>query len=326
VIEKAREALERALAGKDVTIQTESPIVNDGKTRSAEWSTGSLREDGELYVVATGVDITERRSAEEELAKHQGRLEELVRERSSELAVSERRLLDAERLASVGTLAAGVAHQINNPIGTVLVSSEYALLCEGESDERETWRSSLLTSVEQAKRCGDIVRSILRFSAGERADKWPADLGDILRRVFRLTEVYAKERSAILNLDVEEEEELIVLLSPIEIEQVFVNLIHNAIESRDDGVRVDVSARRGEKTVSVTVADDGHGIDPDRLKYVFDPFHTTRTQRGGTGMGLSVACGIVIDHAGRMHIPSEGKREGTEVIVELPLYVKTESS
>lgn len=269
-------------------------------------------------MVGTGVDTTDRRAAENDLARHQDDLEALVRERSNELALSQRRLVDAERLASVGTLAAGVAHQINNPIGAILMSSEYALQCEGDGDEREIWRSALVTNVEHAERCGNIVRSILHFSAGERADKWPADLGDILSRVCRLSEVYAKEHSASIDLALEEKE-LMVLLSPIEMEQVFVNLIRNAIESGDGGVCVSVAATRVAEMVVVTIADDGHGIEPDRLKFVFDPFYTTRTQRGGTGLGLSVARGIVIDHGGEMRIDSLGKGRGTTVTVKLPL-------
>lgn len=113
-------------------------------------------------------DIREERARERMQSRLQEELEERVRARTRELEETLNRLQAAERLASVGTLASGVAHQINNPIGAILAASELALMCEDEDDFKETWRRALMDAVEQSRRCGRIVRSMLQYSQGTR--------------------------------------------------------------------------------------------------------------------------------------------------------------
>ncbi len=265
-----------------------------------------------------------RQRAEEEHAariaaelRFRDHLEEQVAARTRELDLSRQQLRNSERLASVGTLAAGIAHQINNPIGTILISADYALQRQVEEGAEDVGREVLEEVVQQARRCGRIVHSILQFSRDEPTEKWPENLNDVVRRSCELSRGYAEERRARVDLEVDRDE-LRVRLSPIEIEQVVVNLVRNAIESRPEGasVRVETSAE-GEHAV-LRISDDGGGIEPELLQRIFDPFFTTRLAHGGSGLGLSVAHGIVTDHGGRMHVDSV-VGEGSVVRVELPL-------
>ena len=263
-------------------------------------------------------DVTQRHLTEAVVARHQNHLEELVADRTRELLESRDRLLQADRLVAVGTLAAGIAHQINNPIGSILNSAEYALLCEDEADSQEIWKRALQVHVEEARRCAAIVRSMLQFSRAEPVDKHVDDLHDVVRRAARVTTGYAKARDADVEIE-RADSPLWVEMSSIEIEQVMVNLIRNAIESRvEGGVRVTVHSEAKDGFARVFVCDNGRGINSEDVDRVFDPFFSTRLQEGGTGLGLSVAHGIVIEHGGTIYIERDVGR-GTSIVVELPL-------
>lgn len=262
-------------------------------------------------------DVTERVRAEAMATRYQNHLEELVEERTRELLESRDRLRQADRLVAVGTLAAGVAHQINNPVGSILNSAEYALMCEEDVDAKAIWKRALEVNAAEARRCAEIVRSMLQFAREEPVAKQVEDVNQIVRRSCRATEHYARQCGARVDV-VLSQDPLMVEVSPIEIEQVFVNLLRNAMESRESGVVVEVRSQRKAGLARVGVTDNGHGIDPDHANRIFDPFFSTRIQSGGTGLGLSVAHGIVSDHGGEIRVSSEcGK--GTAIVVELPI-------
>ncbi len=262
-------------------------------------------------------DVTARRHAEEVLAGHRHQLEELVQERTRELLESRNKLRQADRLASVGTLAAGIAHQINNPIGAILNASEYALLCEDEEDVKTVWKGVLESSQREARRCGEIVRSMLQFARDERTEKWVEDLNHVVRSAFGVTSAYARERSARIEIELAEAP-LPVFMSPIEVEQVLVNVIRNGLESRDSDAHVKILTERRDSRAHVRVHDNGKGLTPEIEDRIFDPFFSTRLQQGGTGLGLSVAHGIVGDHDGEIWIDHE-PTGGTSIVMELPL-------
>jgi signal transduction histidine kinase len=273
-------------------------------------------QGGERRGVASLRDVSARVRAEEALAEHRERLEELVEERTTELARSREKLVRSERMASVGTLAAGIAHQINNPVASIVAAAQYALVCEEDEDAPQVWKRALLDCVEEGKRCAKIVRSVLQFSREESSEMWPEDLNDVVGRACDLARSYAAECSAELSFE-PIVEPCPVRMSPIQIEQVVVNLIRNAVESRATGAQVVVRTRRNAGIVSVEVCDNGRGMSQEDCKRIFDPFFTTRLDAGGTGLGLSMAHGIVLDHRGTIGVESR-IGEGTTVIVELP--------
>ncbi len=240
----------------------------------------------------------------------------------SELYRAQLAMRHGDRLASAGTLAAGIAHQINNPVGSIRNASEFALVCAKDGDYTQV-EGVLRGNIEQAIRCGEIVRSLLQFAAPKNPEKTVGDLRSVVQRACSLAQSYGHERGVEILL-AGGDEPFDVSMSEIEIEQVLVNLVRNAIESHPDAHRIEVRVERCDDQGCVEVRDDGRGIPESELAQVFDPFFTTRLEEGGSGLGLSVALGIVRDHAGELDIESvEG--EGTRVRMAMPLVSNEES-
>lgn len=263
-------------------------------------------------------DITERVRVQEELAQYRDHLEELVRQRTRELERSQEELRRSERLASLGTFAAGLAHEINNPIGSILLAADNARRFGDGPQSQQIIERALTKIVANATRCGHIVKSVLQFARDEASDKLPGDLCSVLRNAIDATREYADQRGASVEF-VAEDALPDVNMAPVVIEQAFVNLIRNAVESREAGARVTLQVERRPGVVRVSVADDGRGLTPDQKSRLFDPFFTTRRQSGGTGLGMSISHGIIAEHGGTIDIDSR-RRQGTVIIVELPLH------
>ncbi|MCH7867174.1 MAG: PAS domain S-box protein [Myxococcales bacterium] len=274
-----------------------------------------------LAILSRTRNITQQKQLERAQAQQQDHLETQVAQRTQELEETLTRLRRAERLASVGTLASGLAHQINNPIGSILNSAEYALLCEEDQDADSVWKEALLESVAQARRCGRIVRSMLQYSRGARTERWAEDFGDVLQRALNATQSYAKSNHATIKVT-EDGRPTPVLVNPIEMEQVLVNIINNAIESNASGANISIQLQAREEQVCIAVTDDGRGIPREHTSRVLDPFYTTRQQEGGTGLGLSVAAGIAVEFGGTLSVASE-PAAGTTVTIIMPLAIST---
>ncbi|MBY0399262.1 PAS domain S-box protein [Myxococcota bacterium] len=249
------------------------------------------------------VDITAQKELDASRLVEQERLESRIAERTRELEASQQTLRAQERLAAVGTLAAGVAHQINNPVGAILAAADFALVTGDDPDHDDIARSALEEIKVQAIRCGRIIRGILQFSRAEPTHKWSGDLVSVLRTAVDATRRQAREHSAEVSLAFDRNIGLAsVLMSPIELEQVFVNLILNAIQAQGSGAKVWITARHLGHALEIDVEDDGPGIPATDRDRIFDPFFTTRLKGGGTGLGLSIAHGIIEDHGGHMEL------------------------
>jgi PAS domain S-box-containing protein len=237
-----------------------------------------------------------------------------ISEDVTERKITERRMRQAERLASIGALAAGIAHEINNPIGAILLYAQSAQLLEPSDD---TARNRMLREiVEQSERCGRIVRSILQFAKQEATEKWLTDTNGAVIHACHIVEQDATARDAKIELDLSEGLAQITA-NPTELEQVFVNVLSNAVQSRDRGVRVTVRTLPIAGGVRVAVEDDGPGIAAEEQEFVFDPFYTSRKHEGGTGLGLSISRGIVESHGGTIEAQAR-EHGGTVVVIELP--------
>lgn len=242
-------------------------------------------------------------------------LEERTRELEAERA--RERLHHKERLAAVGTLAAGVAHQINNPLNNLLLTAQEAFGDDGPEAARH-WRTALEACTAEAKRCERIVRGLVAFSRGEPGQKFPEDANQVLRR--------ARDLAAGTDADVEilpGAGAAPILANSVALEQALVNIIRNALQSRS-GAHVTLRSERRIETVRIEVRDDGCGMSSETVRHLFEPFFTTRAADGGTGLGLSVAHRIVADHDGTIAIDSR-PGEGTVVSVELPLAPAAET-
>jgi two-component system NtrC family sensor kinase len=251
-----------------------------------------------------------------ELGKTLNRMSASLNERDQELrAYTERQLLRSERLASVGRLAAGVAHEINNPLTGVLTFGHLLLRkCDDASPQRE----ALETIVNETTRCKRIVRGLLDFARETELQKVPASVNDALRESLRLTEnealVNSVEISEELNQQLPE-----IMLDKAQVQQVFINIVVNAIDSMPNGGTLNVTSdiAADGKFVVVRFADTGCGIAAENVGRVFDPFFTTKDASKGTGLGLAVSYGIVARHNGTIGVKSQ-LAEGSTFTVKLP--------
>lgn len=234
----------------------------------------------------------------------------------TQLKEAEARLRQAERLASVGTLAAGIAHEINNPVGGVLMAAQAALRELDGTATPEFLRRCLDDIVEDAQRCGRIVKSVLRFARQQPTEKWPSDVNVLVRRVVDLLRDRLRQAGADVQLELGEDVPA-VPLNPTEFQQVLVNLVQNAVDAGGADTEIRVRTERDGTGVRVVVTDNGPGIPPDHLRHIFDPFHTTRAHSGGTGLGLSVVHGIVEAHGGRIDVESR-PQAGARFTITLP--------
>ncbi len=232
------------------------------------------------------------------------------------LLQSEEQLRASERLASIGTLAAGIAHEINNPVGAILAAAQLSQILREDPTDDDQLESALTDIVSEAKRCGDIVRSVLQFAREERTDKWECALRDLVIRSIRLTSAFAEKHGTRLQADLPETSPY-AHANPTQLEQAIVNLIRNAIESGATRVQIGLRTRPDERVALIEVSDDGIGIsESDRLR-ILEPFYTTRRATGGTGLGLSVVHGIALEHGGSLAIESRADG-GASITLTIP--------
>jgi len=246
--------------------------------------------DGTLRLAVIARDLSERTAAEAELRR-------------------------ADRLVTLGTFAAGVAHEINTPVGAILLGSEIALERERETAPQGHAAQALQRIADHARRCGAIVGSMLAFAAQGRSERRRHDVNQLVQRAARLVQGYARERGARLRLACTPELPPIVG-NGVEIEQVFVNLLRNAMESGRAPLSIEITTERTPHGVCARVRDDGDGIPEHTRERVFEPFFSTKGGSGGTGLGLAIARRIVADHGGEIRV--EDCAAGTCFAVELP--------
>ncbi len=233
-----------------------------------------------------------------------------------ELEKTRIQLLQAEKMASLGKLAAGVAHQLNNPLGgitlfTKLVLEEYEL----EKGARE----DLQRILRDAERCRDTVKELLEFTRQTRHFMRPHDINKALERTLFLLE----NQSLFQNITIEKKltDGLPMLVGDIQqINHMFMNIILNAAQAMEGSGRLTLRTFQtpGSDKVTIEISDNGPGISEEHLSHIFDPFFTTKEEGKGTGLGLSLVYNIVENHGGRI-TPQTKMGEGTTFIIELPL-------
>lgn len=227
-----------------------------------------------------------------------------------------KKIMESERLAITGQLAAGVAHEINNPLQGIVAYTH--LLLEKAPPEGQL-RETLGKVVDQAGRCRDIVRGLLDYARPVKPHKRPSDVNSILHQCISLVENQAQFHNIQVAKEFGEGLPLAVV-DPAQIQQVVMNMIMNAAEAMGGVGRLTLSTRADPDGghLEVTITDTGHGIRTEDTERVFDPFFTTKDQGHGTGLGLSISFGIVKEHGGTILVESEvGK--GTSFTVRLPV-------
>lgn len=260
-----------------------------------------------------------------ELNDMQATLESKVDERTLQLKAAQKKLVQSDRLATLGQLAASVAHEINNPVSGVLNLSMLLerLMASGSfpaGREAEFRKYLSMISIETA-RVGRIVSDLLAFSRRSKPQRAPADLNKLVRMTIGLADHKLKLISAEVILDLQENLPLVECDSS-QIQQVILNLVLNGAQAMQPrgGGKLTIRTRLipQEESVELCIQDTGEGIAPENLSKIFDPFFTTKAEGKGVGLGLAVLYGIVKAHEGEIEVISQ-RNEGTTFTVTLPL-------
>lgn len=276
--------------------------------------------------LGTGDELSELARAINGMTKH---FRQMYLNMEAEIRSRTRELVRSEQLASVGFLAAGVAHEINNPLAAIAWTSESlsnlvsgATIVGGDDDHAEQPLSEELTEglsrVEsEAYRCKGIIEKLLDFSRLGEVEREQHDVRSMVADIVAMVGKVGKYRC--MNIDVTGDTRAEACINPTEIRQVMLNLITNALESVDDQGRVTIDIRSRRDRVVIAVVDDGCGMTDDVKEHLFEPFFTRRRDGTGTGLGLSITWRIVAGHGGSLHAESDGPGSGSTFRLELPV-------
>lgn len=234
-----------------------------------------------------------------------------------ELELRQEELVQSRKIAAIGTLTAGIAHELNNPINNISITAE--MLIEDFHDLSNEGKVEMLNDIlSQSEKASEVVKNLLDFSRSESHDMGPLSIKTVINETVRLVKNQISLSHIGLHLDVPDDLPL-VQGNKRNIEQVFINLLLNAIHAMQDGGKISIRAQvLLDGYLKIDVSDSGKGIPQDVLSHIFDPFFTTMDVGKGTGLGLSVSYGIVKKHSGRIEVESEvGK--GSTFSVYLPI-------
>jgi two-component system NtrC family sensor kinase len=260
------------------------------------------------------------RLARQELTAWSGQLESRLQERTAELTRTQREIAHVDKIASLGRLAATVAHELNNPLAGILNYSKLTARTLRESGELEEARREadtyLLLIQKEAGRCGTIVRSLLTFAHRGGANMGPHALGPILERALMLVRHHFEISGIRVERSPFEGDDRLVCDAD-QIHQALVALFMNAAEAMPHGGTLRVDVQGTQPDLRIAIQDTGVGIPSDALDHIFEPFYSTKDRQEGAGLGLAVVHGIVQRHGGRIEVDSEVHR-GTTFHLILP--------
>jgi two-component system NtrC family sensor kinase len=265
----------------------------------------------------------------EDLAKAYNEMTDKLRAMYDNLAqqVNERsrQLVRSERLAGIGFLAAGVAHEINNPLASIAFCSE-AL----ESRLKELLQKSAMTSLdretvtkylkmiqEEAFRCKEITQKLLAFSRGGELKREQTDLVEVIQGVLDVVQHLQNCKGK--RVDFRPLGPILAWVNAQEIKQVFLNLVINSLESMEEGGTLSITHALHDGQIELTFKDTGCGMTPDVLENIFEPFYTRSRTGKGTGLGLSISHRIISQHGGEIEATSAGPNQGSTFTVRLPV-------
>ena len=284
----------------------------------------------ELGVLASAFNgmTQDLHKAREEANHWSQQLEQKVVEKTAELGRIQRQVLLMEKMASLGKLAATVAHELNNPLGGIL---NYAKLVErvvrdetlDEAGKREI--QHYLTAIQQeSRRSGDIVRNLLLFARPSQASFAPVHLSQIIERSLLLVQHRMAMASITCAYQPATADDMLTC-DPDQIQQVLVALLVNAIEAMEDGGDLHVTVTPAGDTLELVISDTGIGIPEDAIGRIFEPFFSTKDKESGVGLGLAVVYGIVTGHRGTIDVASNPGK-GTTFTIRLPRSPKPPES
>jgi len=251
-----------------------------------------------------------------------------IREAYKKLQHTQRKLIQSEKLASIGTLVTGLAHEINNPLASVASCAEglaerlKIILehTEGHNDKEEwdAFPEYLKIICDETYRCKTIISNLLNFSRQSEPEFIRIDINRVVNDTLSVVQYQSQIKMQNIQLDLSKDP-CVVVGDPQQLKQVFMNLIINALHATEDHGDISISTGRNQTDVQIVVKDSGIGIKPEYLDKIFDPFFTTKPTGKGTGLGLAICYGIIDVHNGRIEADSEGPGRGATFTVTLPL-------
>src|SRR2546427_3368324 len=240
--------------------------------------------------------------------------------REQELRDKQEQLVQAGKLATLGELTTGVAHELNNPLNNtgLFVGNAIDLIELGVTDKGQIARE-LRQAMQQVRKATEIISHLRTFGRAAPASREPISLRQVIERALSLMQEQLRLREIGVTVDWGAEEPVVVG-NPIQMEQVFINLLTNARDALADAPRraIRISASVGSAAVAIAFADSGAGIPPGLERRIFDPFFTTKEVGKGTGLGLSITYGIIKEHGGTISVVSP-PGEGATFLIRLPL-------
>ena len=272
----------------------------------------------------------------DQLVEARDNLEEKVGERTQEikqtyerLQETQRRLSRSEKLAGIGTLAAGVAHEINNPLASVASCAEGLMnridnVDFKSKDDEDVFPDYLKTICDETYRCKSIISKLLDFSRRQVPVFGKVDINGLLSDVVKLV----GRQKGLNNLSMElnfHSEPLIIYGDFNQLKQVSLNMILNAIDATEGGGQISISTSRSDNDAQIKFEDSGCGIVSENLDKVFEPFFSTKSPGKGTGLGLSICYGIIEEHKGKLLVSSDGVGKGATLTIILPVDTKAQS-
>jgi signal transduction histidine kinase len=306
-------------------------------------------------VVHSGDEMEELAGAFNDMTR---RLREIYSDLARQVNERSRQLVRSERLAGVGFLAAGVAHEINNPLASIAFCSE-ALearlndcrlqLAEGRSSNARANAQSTISQLqadweviakylkmiqEEAFRCKAITQKLLEFSRGGERRREPTDLAELIQSVLDMVQHLPSSKGKKINfggteigpvlwapseVGVQRGGRLVAWVNAQEIRSVVLNLVVNALDSLDDGGTLTIALRQRDAMAEMVFADTGCGMTPEVLENIFEPFFTRSRTGKGTGLGLSISHRIITQHGGDIEAASQGLNQGSTFTVRIPL-------
>jgi two-component system NtrC family sensor kinase len=240
-------------------------------------------------------------------------LERRVEERTRELQAARDQLVQSEKLAAIGELAAGVAHEINNPIGVILGFAQ--VLLRRTSEESPIYKP-LSTIEREGLRCKRIVQDLLDFARQSKAAPRRLNVNGVLEATCTLM-LHQRNADKVQLIQEYADDLPEVIADENQLQQVFFNLMLNAYQAMPEGGQLHLASQAMDDEVHVVFADTGQGISEENLKRIFDPFFTTKEVGQGTGLGLSISYGIIEQHGGTIEVEST-PGTGAKFIVKLP--------
>lgn len=297
-VDRVEKTWKNQVNGEDVGIFNMEISTKEGEIKIIETHERVLWDKGKIVLVyGLGRDVTRRKMLEEHL-------------------------IQSEKLASMGEMLSGIAHEINNPLTAIIGNSQ---LLMRRSDLDYDVMKKMDTIQKESARVHKIVQNLLSFARKKEIRKEMTDINNIIIDVCDLMTYSMKVNNIKVNLDLEDKLKK-ACIDASQIKQVFINVLNNAIDALTDvgGGIIDIKSYKEKDKIIVEFKDDGPGIPDDVRKKIFDPFFTTKDVGKGTGLGLSISYGIIKNHNGEIYVESEGG-VGTKFTVSLPIVISDSS-